>query len=164
MIEERQFVSEVTEMKDMLYRLSVSYLHSDADAQDAVQQALEKAWQHRSRVGDGAFRPWLTRIVINECKTQLRRAKRVQPSDQLEAYAGTTPPPDIALSDALSRLPDKLRTPLLLHYREGFSVEEVAKSLRVPASTVRSRLYRARNALRDQLTDGEEGKACARMR
>ena len=164
MIEERQFVSEVTEMKDMLYRLSVSYLHSDADAQDAVQQALEKAWQHRSRVGDGAFRPWLTRIVINECKTQLRRVKRVQPSDKLEAYAGTTPPPDITLSDALSRLPDKLRTPLLLHYMEGFSVEEVAKSLRVPATTVRSRLYRARNALRDQLNDGEEGTACARTR
>ena len=164
MVEERQFVSEITQMKDMLYRISVSYLRSDADAQDAVQQALEKAWQHRDRVNADAFRPWLTRIVINECKSQLRRTKRVQPSDRLELYAGETPPPDIALSDALSRLPDKLRTPLLLHYMEGFSVEEVARSLRVPATTVRSRLYRARNALRDELTDGEEGKVCARAR
>ena len=164
MMDEGRFVSEVTEMKDMLYRLSVSYLHSDADAQDAVQQALEKAWRHRAKVAEQAFRPWLTRIVINECKTQLRRAGRVMPSDQLERYAGETPPPDIALSDALSRLPDKLRTPILLHYMEGFSVEEVARALHVPMTTVRSRLYRGRDALRRELSDGEEGKPCARMK
>ena len=164
MVEERQFVAEITEMKDMLYRISVSYLRSDADAQDAVQQALEKAWRHRERVNAAAFRPWLTRIVINECKTHLRRAKRVQLTDQPELYAGVTPPPDIALADALSRLPDKLRTPLLLHYMEGFSVEEVARALRVPGTTVRSRLYRARNALRDELTDKEEARTCAGMR
>ena len=164
MIDESRFVFEVTEMKDMLYRLSVSYLHSDADAQDAVQQALEKAWRHRARVAEEAFRPWLTRIVINECKTQLRRAGRVMPSDQLERYAGETPPPDIALSDALSRLPDKLRTPILLHYMEGFSIQEVARALHVPMTTVRSRLYRGRDALRVELSDGEEGRLCARMR
>ena len=164
MMDEGRFVSEVTEMKDMLYRLSVSYLHSDADAQDAVAQALEKAWRHRARVKAEAFRPWLTRIVINECKTQLRRAGRTSPSDQLERYAGETPPPDLSLADALSRLPDKLRTPLLLHYMEGFSMKEIAKALRVPETTVRSRLYRARDALREELSSGEEGKPCARKK
>lgn len=162
MIEERQFVSEITQMKDMLYRLSVSYLHSDADAQDAVAQALEKAWRHRTRVKAEAFRPWLTRIVVNECKTMLRRMKRVTPSDQLELLAGEAPPPDIALSDALARLPEKLRTPILLHYMEGFSVEEVGKALGVPMTTVRSRLYRGRNALREELEEREEGETCAR--
>lgn len=162
MIEEKQFVSEITQMKEMLYRLSVSYLHSDADAQDAVQQALEKAWRHRGRVNPDAFRPWLTRIVVNECKSQLRRLRRTRPSDRLDLLAGEAPPPDIALADALSRLPDKWRTPLLLHYMEGFSMEEIAKALGVPMTTVRSRLYRGRNALRRQLDEGEEGKTCAR--
>lgn len=155
-MDEARFVAEVTLMRDMLYRLSVSYLRSDADAQDAVQQALEKAWRHRARVKDDAFRPWLTRITINECKSQLRRRKRTAPSDRLDLLAGETPPPDIALADALSRLPDQLRTPLLLHYMEEFTVEEVAESLRLPGSTVRNRLYRARRALRKELTDGEE--------
>lgn len=164
MIGESQFVSEVTEMKEMLYRLSISYLHSDADAQDAVQQALEKAWRHRDRVAEAAFRPYLTRIVINECKTTLRRARRAFPSDRLERYAGETPPPDVSLSQALASLPDKLRTPLLLRYMEGFSLEEVASATRVPVTTARSRLYRARNALRQALSDREEGKPCANIR
>lgn len=161
MIEEKQFVSEITQMKDMLYRLSVSYLHSDADAQDAVQQALERAWRHRGRVKPEAFRPWLTRIVVNECKSQLRRLRRVQPSDRMELLAGETPPPDTELADALAALPDKLRTPVLLHYMEGFSMDEIAKALGVPATTVRSRLYRGRNALREELTDREGEKTCA---
>lgn len=68
-------------------------------------------------------------------------------------------PVDFALCDALARIPDKLRTPLLLHYMEGFSVHEVARVLRVPDTTVRSRLYRARRALREQLDEQEGSRA-----
>lgn len=157
MIDGERFVREVTDMQDMLYRLSMSYLHHDQDAQDAVAQALENAWRHRARVEDAAFRPWLTRIVINQCKSMLRRRARVSPSDQLERLSGIAPPPDIALRDALTRLPEKLRTPLLLHYMEGFSTDEVARALRLPGTTVRSRMHRARLRLRAELS-GREGK------
>ena len=156
MIDKERFVREVTDMQDMLYRLSVSYLHHDQDAQDAVAQALENAWRHRARVEEGAFRPWLTRIVINQCKSMLRRRARVSPSDQLERLSGMAPPPDIALRDALTRLPEKLRTPLLLHYMEGFSTDEVARALRLTGTTVRSRMHRARLRLRDELSGREE--------
>lgn len=159
MMDEDRFVLEVTAMRDMLYRLSVSYLHSDADAQDAVQQAVENAWKHRQKVDGERFRPWLTRIVINECRTLLRRRKRVFASEQLERLACETPPPDLALADALSRLPEKMRTPLLLHYMEGFSVRETANALRMTETAVRSRLFRARAALRDALS-GEEERVC----
>lgn len=155
MMNEERFVREVTDMRDMLYRLSVSYLHHDQDAQDAVSQAIENAWRHRGRVEPEAFRPWLTRIVINQCKSILRRRRRVVLSDRMELYAGMTPPPDLALWDALARLPDKLRTPLLLHHMEGFSVDEVARALHVPGTTVRSRMYRARAALRAGLEEKE---------
>lgn len=159
MIDEHGFVTEVTAMRDMLYRLSVSYLHSDADAQDAVQQAIENAWRHRARVNPAYFRSWLTRIVINECISQLRRRKRALLSDRMELYGGEAEMPDPALSDALSRLPEKLRTPLLLHYMEDFSVKEVARALGVPGTTVRSRLARARDALRAELGGDEGGRA-----
>ena len=143
-------------MQDMLYRLSVSYLHHDQDAQDAVSQAIENAWRHRDRVREDGFRPWLTRIVINQCRSMLRRRARVTPSDQLERLAGELPPPDLALRDALSRLPDGLRTPLLLHYMEGFSTDEVARALRIPGATVRSRMHRARLRLRAELGGRED--------
>ena len=87
----------------------------------------------------------------------LRRRARVSPSDQLERLSGMAPPPDIALWDALSRLPEKLRMPLLLHYMEGFSTDEVARALRVPGTTVRSRMHRARLRLRAELI-GKEGQ------
>lgn len=157
MIDGERFVQEITDMQDMLYRLSMSYLHHDQDAQDAVAQAIENAWRHRARVEEEAFRPWLTRIVINQCKSMLRKRNRITPSDQLERLSGTAPPPDIALRDALLRLPEKLRTPLLLHYMEGFSTDEVARALRLPGTTVRSRMHRARLRLRAELS-GREGK------
>lgn len=159
MMTEERFVQEVMQMRDMLYRLSVSYLHHDHDAQDAVSQAIENAWRHRDRVSPDAFRPWLTRIVINQCKTLLRQRGRVFASEHMERYAGMAEPVDLALCDALARIPDKLRTPLLLHYMEGFSVHEVARVLRVPDTTVRSRLYRARRALREQLDEQEGSRA-----
>lgn len=158
-MDEQGFVTEVTAMRDMLYRLSVSYLHSDADAQDAVQQAIENAWRHRARVKPERFRPWLTRIVINECISQLRRGRRVLLTGRMELYGEQAEMPDPTLSDALSRLPEKLRTPLLLHYMEDFSVKEVAQALGVPGSTVRNRLARARSALRAELGGEEGGRA-----
>lgn len=162
MIDEKRFVSEVTALRDMLYRLSVSYLRSDADAQDAVQQAVESAWRHRGAVNPEAFRPWLVRIVVNECKTQLRRRKRMWPAEQIETAAAQQSAPDLALADALSRLPEQLRTPLLLHYMEGFSVKEVAKALRMTETAVRTRLFRARNRLREELSDEEESVCAGR--
>lgn len=158
MIDERAFVLEVASMRDMLYRLSVSYLRSDADAQDAVQQALENAWRHRDRVDEAGFRPWLVRIVINECKSALRRRKKLFFTERMEKMAVRTPPPDLALADALERMPEKLRTPLLLHHMEGFSLEEIAAATGVPRTTVASRLFRARRALREAL--GEEESVC----
>lgn len=156
MVSETSFVTQVREKREMLYRLSVSMVRSDADAQDAVQQALEKAWQHRDRVEEGAFVPYLTRIVINECKTQLRRKRRTIPSENLEALGGTAEQPDLALRDALDRLPEKLRTPLVLHYLEGMPLADVSRALRLPESTVRSRVHRARQALRKALQEGGE--------
>ena len=156
MIGEEQFTAKVLSMRDMLYRLSVSYLHSDADAQDAVQQAAENAWRHRDRVDEASFRPWFTRIVINECKSLLRRRRRVIPTDEPARWAGQTPPPDLSLADAIARLPDKTRTPLLLYYMDGFTTREIAKTLCLTETAVRSRMFRARNDLRRALEREDE--------
>ena len=150
MVDEQTFVAEVRDMERTLYRVARGYLRSADECADAVQEALMKAWNKRQTVAPERFRPWLTRIVINECMNIGRRKKRVhwvadvEPSEPISA-----PTPD--LSDELSTLPEKLRTPLLLHYLEGFSLEEVALALRVPIGTVKSRLHLARKALRLEL-------------
>lgn len=152
MVSEATFVAHVQGMQQMLYRISVSLLRRDADAQDAVAQAIMKAWAAKERVSDDYFRPWLTRIVINECHTLLRKRKREQ---VLPDNMGFSPPPDMDLRDALERLPENLRITLLLHCLEGFTMAEIASIQKVPVSTVKGRLFRARKALHHQLYEKE---------
>ncbi len=149
------FVAEVQALEGMLYRISVSIVHHSYDAQDAVQQAVINAWAHRGRVEESYFRAWLTRIVINECHTVLRKRKRLVPTEDMGVYEVHQQPPDIALRDALDRLNEQQRLPLLLHYMEGFSEQEVAKALRLPVTTVKGRMHRGREALRKQLSEQE---------
>lgn len=123
MVDEQTFVREVEDMERTLYRVSRSLLASREECGDAVQEALAKAWAARGRAQPEWFRPWLTRIVINECHNLSRRKRRVTPMAEIEHAPAPTPEvPDERLRMALSALPERLRTPLLLHYIGGLSL------------------------------------------
>lgn len=157
MIDERVFTETVQTQLAGLYRLSLSILASAADAQDAVQQGMLRAWERRGQVSDESrLRAWLMRIVINECRNIQRRRMRVFPVAELPR--GVQEGGEIAdggLKEAIDALDEKLRTPLLLRYMEGFSEREIAQALGVPVTTVKNRLFRARKALRAGLEDAE---------
>lgn len=149
------FEARVTALTDTLYRVCATLLPRLCDRQDAVQSAVLKAWQHRDRVrGDEMFRPWLIRIAINECYTLLRRQRRmVLMAEMPETEA---PPPngrDEALHAAVQALPEKQRLAVVLHYREGMQVADIARALRLPQGTVKSRLHAARTTLRKTLRE-----------
>ena len=98
-----------------LYRMAVSILRSPPDAEDAVQQALLKAWSARRKASPGLEKAWLMRIVINESLTLLRRRKRTIPTEDFPTLAA--PEADdsaAALHAAIRTLPESLRIPLLL--------------------------------------------------
>lgn len=136
----------------MMYHVACGLLQSDADRQDAMQQALLKAWEKRHTLkNEGFFKTWLIRILINECKNILRRQKRVSPVDTLPE--GETPAYDMALRDLIDRLPEKQRMCVILHYVEGLPVQDVARALHVPAATVRGRLMQARRKLKIDLEE-----------
>ena len=149
MISDDRFTKEAAELMPALYRLSVSILRRQADAQDAVQQGLLRAWERRVQVDPSRFRAWLMRIVINECRNVQRRRMRVFSVAEVPETAAGQGNDDLAL--AIDALDQKLRTPLLLRYMEGFSEKEIAQALGVPQTTVKNRLYRARQALRREL-------------
>ncbi len=154
MVDEGLFTVESAAHLAMLYRVAMSILRSDADAQDAVQQGLLKAWAKRADARPESFRAWLTKITVNECRNIQRYRKRVCPVELVEKGIGFEPP-DGTLQDAMYAMAEKLRTPLLLKYREGLSEKEIAGVLNVPVSTVKSRLYRARATLEKALKDAE---------
>ncbi|MBQ8555435.1 MAG: RNA polymerase sigma factor [Clostridia bacterium] len=139
---------------DGLYRISLSILHAHQDAQDAVQQALLKAWTARAKARPGCERAWLTRIVINECRSIQRQRLRVFPVETLPERPCHLP--DSTLRDATDALPELLRLPLLLKYMEGMSEKEAAQALGVTVTVLKGRLFRARKALGKLLNEEVE--------
>ena len=153
-----QFAQRAFACERKLYRIALSMLNSDADAADAIQEAVFRGWLHRGALRDDAkFDAWLTRILVNECRNiQRRRKRRAEPLDEARAAALEQPPPDPALYDALAALPERLRLPLVLHYLEGYPLRDIASIIGVAQTTVKSRLHQARGALRRALS--EEGE------
>ena len=153
-MDEERFTALVREYQNLLWHIAYTMLHSEQDAADAAQEALLRAWRARGTFrGEASAKTWLTRILINVCKSMRRRKLIFTPLTGLEeAPLAVDHAP---LHDALKSLPDSLRLPLVLVYLEGFSVDEVAKSLSIPSGTVKSRLHRGRKELAQRL-DKEE--------
>ena len=143
------FASRIVAMQETLYRVSYSILPLACDREDAVQEAIQKAWRQREKLRrDEAMQPWVTRILINECYALLRRKKREVPMEALperEAPADA----DVSLHRLFLSLEDALRLPAVLHYIEGYEVKDIARILRLPAGTVKSRLHRARKKMKE---------------
>ena len=146
------FTARAMACERRLYRIARTLLRCDADCEDAVQEALLRAWAKRHTLREEQFfETWLVRILINECKNILRR--RPANTEPLpESLAA--PAADPVLMNALMNLPEKHRIPVELHYIEGYSIREIAGVLRLPEGTVKWRLSRGRTLLKQEL--GEE--------
>ena len=145
------FIAEIEACSGMMYRVAWSILRNNADCEDALQNALLRAWEKRNTLREERyFRTWLTRILINSCKETLRRQKRETPAaDFPEAAAPQGADP--ALWESLRALDEKYRVTVILHYRDGYGIREIASILRIPESTVKTRLSRARQQLKSIL-------------
>lgn len=148
------FIRRAYACERRLYRVARTLLSSEADCEDAVQEALLRAWVKRDTLREEAyFETWLIRILINQCRTLMRRRPPVQ-----VALDERLPSPDglrMPLLEALEALPQKPRIALELHCIEGYSVRECARMLGVPEGTVKWRLSRGRKLLKQMI--GEEG-------
>jgi len=154
-----EFAAAVTEHGRRMYRAARAVLDSDADAEDAVSQAVLQAWQSLDRLRDkSAVRPWLVKIAVNCAYAQRRRQGRVVYLEDLaQEPAAQDQPQDGGLWEAVSALPPERRVVVALFYYEDMSVEQIARCLHVPQGTVKSRLARARRQLKEML-QGQEGE------
>lgn len=156
MVEAAQFLADTESQLTRFYQVAYSILRSRQDAEDAVQQALMKAWAARSKAQPATFTHWAMRIVVNECRNIQRYRMRVVPSDTIgEDESVDFCASNIDLWDAVGALPDNLRIPFSLKYVARLTEQEVANSLHMPVSTVKNRLFRARKELRVALSDWE---------
>ena len=148
------FIQRVRTCERRLYRVARTMLPQESDCEDAVQEALLRAWNRLDTLRQEAyFETWLIRILINQCRTFYRR--RPPASAELTEDIPRPEPQDTPLLDALMGLPRKLRVTLELHYVEGYSVAETARILRLPEGTVKWRLKRGRELLKESLNREE---------
>ena len=144
------FQAEIRRIEKLLYRIAWSYLGNNADVEDAVQDALIKAWEKRSSLRDmKQFKPWITRILMNQCKDQLRKRKKwsFYPLETAAAQEVKPPEPDAPVLEAIRKLKPELSLIITLHYVDGYSIQDVASSLGIPESTVKTRMRSARKQL-----------------
>ncbi len=145
------FIAEIETCSDMMYRVAWSILRNEADVQDALQDAVLKAWEKRDKLREEKyFRTWMTRILINVCYDTQRMHRKIVPQNKIPVQS-SYPAPDLDLAMALEALPEKLRLPLVLCYSEGMTYEEAAEVLRIPMTTLRGRLRRGKKELRKEL-------------
>ena len=158
MMEERPFTQRLLESEPMLYRIACALLRSEADRQDAMQETALKAWKNRASLREEQyFRTWISRIMVNECHNLHRKNSRYVPVEELP----DRPAPDSGEQETrlmLESLPEKQRVPLVLHYLEGFSLEEIARVQHISLALVKYRMHQARKALRVEWIGKEESK------
>lgn len=152
-MDETTYIAIAQQQMSALYRMAYSIVGNRPDAEDALQQSFLNAWRHRAKARPGAERAWMMRILINECRSLLRRRKKTLPLEDASQLSAPEPAPDDGLRQAIRALPENLRTPLLLKYMEGMTEKEIAAALGLPQSSVKNRLFRARRKLKDQLNE-----------
>jgi RNA polymerase sigma-70 factor (ECF subfamily) len=152
--DQHAFVLLVEPLLPAAYRLAVGMLRSESDAEDAVQEAVLKAWRHFSRFRRGSdLKPWLFTIVANECRIQRRSRwwSVIRWPGALEEPIRWTPSDESSTMDlrrALYALPHDQRLVLILRYYLDLSYEDIGQTLGISAKAAKSRTYRAVDRLR----------------
>jgi len=161
----------VLKYQNKIIQLINRYVRDPDEAMDVAQEAFLKAYRAIERFrGDSAFYTWIYRIAINTAKNHLVASSRRPPGDDIDAqeaeqYEGVAglkeydTPERLILKDeiqatiarAIDSLPDDLKTAITLRELEGMSYEEIAQTMECPIGTVRSRIFRARDAIDNML-------------
>ena len=170
--DKRAFELLVEKYQHKLARLVSRLVRDPGEAEDVTQEAFIKAYRALpSFRGDSAFYTWLYRIGINTAKNFLVATGRRAPTstevdaEEAEGYEGNEQLHDIntpeslllskeiatTVNAAIESLPEELRSAIQLRELEGMSYEEIAKLMDCPIGTVRSRIFRAREAIADKL-------------
>jgi RNA polymerase sigma-70 factor (ECF subfamily) len=152
-----------------LYRVARSILRNDTDAEDVMQEAYVRAYEHLNQfAGEAKFSTWLTKIAVYEALGRLRRQGRTENLDSaldsdrhvLARMTSDTRDPErqaydhelrIVLEGAIDSLPEIYRMVFMLRSVEGMSVAETAGCLDIGVEAVKTRLHRARSLLRKDL-------------
>ncbi len=168
----------VLKYQHKVVKLVTRYLRDPSDAEDVAQEAFIKAYRALPQFrGDSAFYTWLYRIAINTAKNAIVSRDRspidfdldmqnIEESNSMQMRLADPETPEsllqteeirVTVNEAIDALPEDLRTAIVLRELEGLSYEDIAQAMDCPVGTVRSRIFRAREAIDRRLSEVFEG-------
>ncbi len=176
--DQRAFDLLVRKYQHRIFALISRYVRDQDEVQDVAQEAFIKAWRALPRFrGDSAFYTWLYRIAVNTAKNHLVSLGRRPPGSDIDAeeaeqFIGAEGLQDIGtpesnlmsqeleavIHQAINGLPQELKTAVTLREFEGLSYEDIAAVMECPVGTVRSRIFRAREAIEQAIRPLMDGK------
>ncbi|MBP1561125.1 MAG: RNA polymerase sigma factor [Oscillospiraceae bacterium] len=154
----RLFENAVEEYSDMVTGLCLLRLGNRQDAEDCYQNVFLKLYKNKSMLEKDAehIKAWLIRVTLNECKNRFRFMSRhkTEPLEFVNSFYEDEH--DCQAMEQIMSLPPLYRDVIYLHYYSGYSVAELSKLLKSRENTIKSRLKRGRDMLKDKLTEMSE--------
>lgn len=154
MTAEKEFFALLQPEQGKLYRTAWAILGNEADARDALQEAVIRAYRafRQLRGGPAAFPAWIRRILVNQATQILRRRSKVIPVERPEEL-GSEQAVHLTVEssgvwEAVRRLDERYRAVVVLRFLNDMALEDIAQALDIPVGTVKSRLHTAMKQLR----------------
>lgn len=151
-ISKEEFEELVLKESVAMYRLAYGILRTKEDAEDAVGEAVMKAYTHMDALKEAKkSRQWLMQIVANEAKTIYVRRKKTEYVEDIELWGVSCEDGTNDLWEIVLKLDDKYRCVIILFYYDQWSIKEIGKILHISEGTVKSRLSRAKQKLKQMV-------------
>lgn len=152
-MDETDFIRLTLENKLGMYRLAFSILRNEADAEDAVSETVLKAYEKLDNLRNtNKFKSWIMKILVNQAKTMLRGKNRIDLMADMEQLEMSFDNQTGELWSVVSELDEEFRNVVILFYYEDMTTREIAKTLQIAEGTVKSRLSRAREKLKQKIS------------
>lgn len=152
-MKKEEFADLVLTYQQSMYRFALGILRNKQDAEDALSAAIIKAYEHLASLRDkDKFKTWIMTIIANEAKNMLSKNSRVQLVDDITIFEEGVEENQNDVWGSVMELGEQHRQIVMLYYYDGFSTREIAGILKVPEGTVKSRLSRARQNLKELLS------------
>lgn len=156
-MDKNEFCKVITGCKKQLYATAFSILKNETDAEDAVCSAIQKGYAKLDSLrSPKKFQAWMAAIVRNEALQILRKKEQLPGNEMVESLLEPVCDSHNELFDIVMGLPEEYRIVIVLYYYNGLSIKEIAETLELATGTVKSRMNRGRNMLKEIL--GEDGR------
>lgn len=151
------FTNLIKNYEKDLYRVAIAITKNDDDALDCIQETILKAYINiRKLKNDEYFKTWLIKILINQCNALLQKNKKIEIVITFQVDDDNDDLQKLEIKDSVENLEGDLKVLVILYYYQDMSVKDISESLNIPEGTIKSRLSRARNKLKDMLNINEE--------